>query len=215
MEDEAIRQAQEAGEAEAPLETEAPEPAENPEVVPEDGAEPEAGETAGPAAKEKRFGRRKDREAELKKKLEEEKAAHAAQLAAEKDQYLRLAAEYDNYRRRSQKEKETIYGDGKSDTVVQLLPVYDNLERALKTPCTDAAFLKGVEMTMTQLTEIFTRLGITVIDPVGQPFDPAEQNAVLHVEDESLGENTVVETFQKGFRLGDKVIRFAMVKVAN
>ena len=136
-------------------------------------------------------------------------------LAAEKDKYLRLAAEYDNYRKRSQKEKENIYGDAKADTVLQLLPVYDNLERALKADCSDDAFYKGVEMIMDQLMGIFAKLGVEVIQTEGQTFDPALHNAVIHVEDESLGENVVAEEFQKGFTLNGKVIRFAMVKVAN
>ncbi len=163
--------------------------------------------------KERKFGRKK--EGELKKKLEALKAETEALLAAEKDKYLRLAAEYDNYRRRSQKEKENTYSDGKADTVLQLLPVYDNLARALKAECSDPNFYKGVEMTMTQLMDIFAKLGVTPIEAEGQPFDPAEHNAVVHVEDEALGESIVVEEFQKGFKLNDKVIRFAMVKVAN
>ncbi len=176
--------------------------------------ETEAPETEGAAPeKERKFGRKK--ESELKKKLEALKAETEAALAAEKDKYLRLAAEYDNYRRRSQKEKENVYSDGKADTVLQLLPVYDNLARALKAECSDPNFYKGVEMTMTQLLDIFAKLGVTPIEAEGQPFDPAEHNAVVHVEDESLGENLVVEEFQKGFKLNDKVIRFAMVKVAN
>ena len=173
---------------------------------------PEAEESAAPE-KERKFGRKKENE--LKKKLEAFKAETEAALAAEKDKYLRLAAEYDNYRRRSQKEKETTYSDGKADTVLQLLPVYDNLARALKAECSDPNFYKGVEMTMTQLLGIFEKLGVTPIEAEGQPFDPAEHNAVVHVEDEALGENVVVEEFQKGFKLNDKVIRFAMVKVAN
>lgn len=177
-------------------------------------AEAEAPETEEAAPeKERRFGRKK--EGELKKKLETLKAEMEALLAAEKDKYLRLAAEYDNYRRRSQKEKENTYSDGKADTVLQLLPVYDNLARALKAECSDPNFYKGVEMTMTQLLDIFAKLGVTPIEAEGQPFDPAEHNAVVHVEDETLGENIVVEEFQKGFKLNDKVIRFAMVKVAN
>ena len=180
------------------------------EQAPETASEPAEEEAP---EKEKRFGRKK--EGELKKKLEALKAETAAALAAEKDKYLRLDAEYDNYRRRSQKEKESLYSDGKADTVLQLLPVYDNLERALKAECTDPNFYRGVEMTMTQLTEIFAKLGVTPIEAAGQHFDPAEHNAVVHVEDDTLGENLVVEEFQKGFKLGDKVIRFAMVKVAN
>ena len=173
---------------------------------------PEAEEAAVPE-KERKFGRKKENE--LKKKLESLKAETDAALAAEKDKYLRLAAEYDNYRRRSQKEKENVYSDGKADTVLQLLPVYDNLARALKAECSDPNFYKGVEMTMTQLLGIFEKLGVTPIEAEGQPFDPAEHNAVVHVEDEAMGENIVVEEFQKGFKLNDKVIRFAMVKVAN
>lgn len=188
--------------------------------TPEEGKkEPEAAAAGTPETeetapeKERKFGRKK--EGELKKKLEALKAETEAALAAEKDKYLRLAAEYDNYRRRSQKEKENTYSDGKADTVLQLLPVYDNLARALKAECSDPNFYKGVEMTMTQLLGIFEKLGVTPIEAEGQPFDPTEHNAVVHVEDETLGENLVVEEFQKGFKLNDKVIRFAMVKVAN
>ena len=193
-------------------ETEAAETEKQETQAPEAEAEAPEAEEAAPE-KERRFGRKK--EGELKKKLEALKAETEALLAAEKDKYLRLAAEYDNYRRRSQKEKENTYSDGKADTVLQLLPVYDNLARALKAECSDPNFYKGVEMTMTQLLSIFEKLGVTPIEAEGQPFDPAEHNAVVHVEDESLGENLVVEEFQKGFKLNDKVIRFAMVKVAN
>ncbi len=195
------------------------ETAEETETPEEEKKEPEAAAAGTPETeetapeKERKFGRKK--EGELKKKLEALKAETEAALAAEKDKYLRLAAEYDNYRRRSQKEKENTYSDGKADTVLQLLPVYDNLARALKAECSDPNFYKGVEMTMTQLLGIFEKLGVTPIEAEGQPFDPAEHNAVVHVEDEALGENLVVEEFQKGFKLNDKVIRFAMVKVAN
>lgn len=195
------------------------ETAEETETPEEEKKEPEAAAAGTPETeetapeKERKFGRKK--EGELKKKLEALKAETEAALAAEKDKYLRLAAEYDNYRRRSQKEKENTYSDGKADTVLQLLPVYDNLARALKAECSDPNFYKGVEMTMTQLLSIFEKLGVTPIEAEGQPFDPAEHNAVVHVEDETLGENLVVEEFQKGFKLNDKVIRFAMVKVAN
>ena len=138
-----------------------------------------------------------------------------ALVAAEKDKYLRLAAEYDNFRKRSQKEREALYADIRCDTVAKLLPVYDNLERALNTPCGDEAFYKGVEMTMTQLKGIFETMGITPIEAVGAPFDPSVHNAVMHVDDPEQGESVVVEEFQKGFMLGDRVIRFSMVKVAN
>ena len=137
------------------------------------------------------------------------------QTARQEDKYLRLAAEYDNYRRRTAKEKESIWADVKAETAAAFLPVYDNLERALKQESSDEAFKKGVEMTMNQLKEVLSKLGIAEIPALGQPFDPNLHNAVMHVEDESLGENTVAEVFQAGFTLGEKVIRFAMVKVAN
>lgn len=136
-------------------------------------------------------------------------------LAQQEDKFLRLAAEYDNFRRRTQKEKESIYTDAKADTVKALLPVYDNLERALKAETADEAYKQGVEMTMAGLKKAFESLGVTEIDAAGQPFDPNIHNAVMHIDDESLGENVVAEVFQAGFMLGDKVIRFAMVKVAN
>ena len=136
-------------------------------------------------------------------------------LADKEDQYLRLAAEYDNFRKRSQKEKEGLYQGAKSDAVAAFLPVYDNLDRALKQETADEAYKKGVEMTMTGLKDILAKLGVEEIPALGETFDPALHNAVMHVEDESAGENTVVDVFQAGFRLGDKVIRFAMVKVAN
>ncbi len=137
------------------------------------------------------------------------------QVAQQEDKYLRLAAEYDNYRRRTAKEKDSIWNDAKADAAQAFLPVYDNLERALKQQTADEAFKKGVEMTMTQLKTVLEKLGITEIQALGQTFDPNLHNAVMHVEDENFGENTVCEVFQAGFMLGDKVIRFAMVKVAN
>ena len=137
------------------------------------------------------------------------------ELAAEKDKYLRLAAEYDNYRRRSARERENLYADVKADTLLRLLPVYDNLERALKQACEDAAFKKGVEMTMTELVKILTGLGVEIFGEPGDSFDPSLHNAVMHTEDESLGENVIAQVFQKGFKIGEKVVRFAMVQVAN
>ena len=136
-------------------------------------------------------------------------------LLQEQSKFLRLAAEYDNYRKRTAKEKESIWADAKASVVASFLPVYDNLERALKQDTADEAYKKGVEMTMTQLKDVLSKLGVTEIDAAGQPFDPKLHNAVMHVEDENLGENTVAEVFQAGFQLGEKVIRFAMVKVAN
>ena len=131
------------------------------------------------------------------------------------DSHLRLAADYDNYRKRTAKEKDAAYGNGKADAVEKLLPVYDNLERALNQPTEDAAYKKGVEMTMTELTKILTALGVEIFGAVGETFDPQLHNAVMHTEDESLGENVISQVFQKGFKLGEKIVRFAMVQVAN
>ncbi len=136
-------------------------------------------------------------------------------LAEAADKYLRLAAEYDNYRKRTAKEKESIWPEAKAQTVAAFLPVYDNLERALKQPTTDEAYKKGVEMTMKGLQDALTGLGVEVIPALGETFDPNRHNAVMHVDDEEAGENTIVEVFQQGFVCGEKVIRFSMVKVAN
>ncbi len=138
-----------------------------------------------------------------------------AQLREQEDKYLRLLAEYDNYRKRSQKEKDAAWNNAKADTVKEILPVYDNLDRALKQECADEAYAKGVQMTMTQLKTVLEKLGLEEIPAQGETFDPAVHNAVMHCEDETLGENTVAEVFQAGFKLGDKIIRHAMVKVAN
>ena len=134
---------------------------------------------------------------------------------AEHDSYLRLAADYDNFRKRTVKEKEASYGNGKADAVAKLLPVYDNLERALNQPTEDTAYKKGVELTMTELVKIFTGLGVEIFGEVGDSFDPNLHNAVMHIENEELGENVISQVFQKGFKIGDKVVRFAMVQVAN
>ena len=162
----------------------------------------------------------KEESAEEAPKSEAEKTANALArakkaLAAQEDSYLRLAAEYDNFRRRSAKEKSDAYTNAKADAALKFLPVYDNLERALQTGTEDAAFLKGVEMTMTQLLEVLESLDIRPLEAVGKPFDPNFHNAVAHIDDESLGENTVAACFQTGFIMGEKVIRFAMVQVAN
>ena len=134
---------------------------------------------------------------------------------AEHDSYLRLAADYDNYRKRTLKEKEQAYGHGKADAVEKLLPVYDNLERALAQSTEDEAYKKGVEMTMTQLTGILEGLGVEIFGAEGDAFDPNIHNAIMHTEAEGVEENTITKVFQKGFKLGDKIVRFAMVEVAN
>ena len=132
------------------------------------------------------------------------------------DRYLRMAAEYDNFRKRSQREREQSYNDAVSHAVKALLPTYDNLERAIKAETADTEYKKGVEMTMTQLVESLKGLNVTIIEAsAGTGFDPNFHNAVMHVEDDSLGENVIAEVFQQGFQIGDKVIRHAMVKVAN
>ena len=134
---------------------------------------------------------------------------------AEHDAHLRLAAEYDNFRKRTIKEKEASYGNGKADAVAKMLPVYDNLERALNQETADAAYKKGVEMTMNELVKIFTSLGVEIFGNVGDEFDPNLHIAVMHIENEELPENSISAVIQKGFKIGDKVVRFAMVQVAN
>ena len=141
--------------------------------------------------------------------------AHKAALREQEDKYMRLLAEYDNYRKRSQKEKETAWTTAKADTAKEFLPVYDNLERALKQETADEAYAKGVQMIMTQFKTTLEKLGIQEIPALGETFDPNLHNAVMHIEDENLSENVVAEVFQTGFQTGDKIIRHAMVKVAN
>ncbi len=139
----------------------------------------------------------------------------AQQLKAAEDRYMRLAAEYDNFRKRSARERDALFADVRSDTVVKFLPVYDNLLRAIAmTPEGDPG-RKGIEMTLAQFETVLTKLGVTPIEALGQSFDPALHNAVMHTEDPEQGESVVVEEFEKGFKMGDKVIRFSMVKVAN
>ena len=176
--------------------------------------EPDKTETAQAKAPEQ--------EAKAEKPEPEKKPAEPTELekalkaqAQEHDQYLRLAAEYDNFRKRSQREKDAIYQNAVADTAKKLLPIYDNLERALKNDTTDEAFKKGVEMTMTELVKILNGLGVEIFGQVGDSFDPNLHNAVMHTENEELGENVIAQVFQKGFKLGDKVVRFAMVQVAN
>lgn len=172
-------------------------------------------EKAGEGKKEKAPKKEKTDAAKLAA-AEEKAQGLEKQLADAKDQLLRTAAEYDNFRKRSQREREQAYTDAVSRAVTALLPTYDNLERALKAETADTEYKKGVELTMTQLTESLKGINVTVIDAAaGTAFDPNFHNAVMHVEDESLGENVIAETFQQGFQIGDKVIRHAMVKVAN
>ena len=136
-------------------------------------------------------------------------------LSEGSDKYLRLAAEYDNYRKRTTKEKESIYTDAKVDTIKPFLDVYDNLVRGVAQFEEGDSHRQGLELIAKQFLTVLEKLGVKEIEAEGQPFDPEKHNAVMHVEDENVGENTIVEVFQKGFTLNDKVIRFAMVKVAN
>ncbi len=150
----------------------------------------------------------KKENAELKEKL----AAAESELAEQKDKYLRLMAEYDNFRRRSQKEKEGIYSDAYGEALKAILPVSDNLELALRYSEGDKV-VEGVRMVLNQLKDALSKLGIEEIET--KTFDPNVHNAVMHVEDDAYGENEIVEVFQKGYRKGDRIIRCAMVKVAN
>ena len=189
------------------------------EAVPEEtkAEEPEAKEEAElpPEAPEEEA---KQEEAKLEEAKPEEKPAGEKkpdELAALNDRYLRICAEYDNFRRRSQKEKDALYGDIRANTLKAFLPVYDNLVRALAQPTEDEAYKKGVEMIMTQFNSIMEKMGVTPMDCLGKKFDPAFHNAVMHVDDADKGENEIVEVFQQGFVMGDKIVRHAMVKVAN
>ena len=159
--------------------------------------------------------RAKKAEAEIAE-LTERLAASEAALAEEKEKYLRMLAEYDNFRRRTAKEKDGIYADAMADTVKAILPVIDNLERAaagVPEGEAESAFAKGVAMTLKSAVDTLAKLGVTEIET--ETFDPNVHNAVMHVEDETLPEGAVVEVFQKGYKKDDRVIRYAMVKVAN
>ena len=180
------------------------------EAKPESEAKPETEEKAG--TEEKAEAEEKTGEKPAEETVEQSKDSA---LAAMNDKYLRLCAEYDNFRKRSQKEKDALYTDVKASAVTAFLPVYDNLVRALKQSTEDEAYKKGVEMIMSQFKATMEKLGVKEMDCLGQKFDPAYHNAVMHVDDEEKGDNEIVEVFQQGFMLGDKVIRFAMVKVAN
>ncbi len=181
--------------AEAPVE-------ETTEVI-EDVAETEETSDDTPYTKE-------ERSAVAKKMIELEKA-----LADEKDKYLRVVAEYDNFRKRSLNDRLNAAADASAKTIVEILSVIDNFERALAAECTDANYKKGVEMIFNQYVEVLGKLDVKEIEALNKPFDPNFHNAVNQIEDENFGENTVCQVFQKGYMLGDKVIRCAMVVVAN
>ena len=151
------------------------------------------------------------------KKAEAEIEKLNADLASEHEKYMRLYAEYDNFRKRSAKERESIYSDAYCDALTQILPILDTLERATQfsTEEADSPMAKGLEMTLKSFTETLGKMGVSEIDALGAEFDPNLHNAVMHVEDENSGENTVVEVFVKGYKKGDKILRHSMVKVAN
>ena len=199
----------------------APETAPAAEDVKTDTAAPAAEDAkTAPAAETEEIPVKKADKKEAQKEKEpkekkETKKEIEADLAAEKDKYLRLLAEYDNYRRRSTREREAIYADVRCDTLKKFLPVYDSLSRALaQTPDDDPA-RKGLEGIMNQYNTALNQLGVTAIEAVGQPFDANRHNAVMHIEDDAYGEGIVVEEFDKGFCIGDRVLRYSVVKVAN
>ena len=183
------------------------------EAAPAEAVEaPETAETAeapeGPAAEGKKGKKKKSRKAEALEACEAEKKKL-------EDRYLRLMAEYDNYRRRTQKERENIYPDAVADTLKELLPVLDNLQRALDTPCADENYITGIQMIRTGLEEFLKKMGVETFGKAGEPFDPNLHNAVMHIEDENLEKNVVAQVFQSGYRRGDRILRHAMVQQAN
>lgn len=191
---------------------------EEPKEVPQEEAPPaeEAPETAEKTEKAPKSRKKKEKTYTLTREQMEAAELAARQLESVKDQFVRLTAEYDNYRKRTAKEKDNLYQDAKADTIKEFLAVYDNLERAVATEGDeDSPHKKGLEMIFHQYQEILKKLGVTEIEAQGQPFDPEKHNAVMHIDDENLGENVVSQVFQAGFLLGDKVIRHAIVQVAN
>ena len=170
--------------------------------------------------------KKEDIEKEAVEEVTEEAAEEVVASEEEKkiaelsDKILRITAEYENYRKRTQKEKESLYEMAKADTIAAFLPLFDNIEKAIKVKPSDAsgewkAFSEGVDLMKKQMADILTNLGATAIDAVGEEFNPEWHNAVMHVEDDSVGEGVIVEEFQKGFKIGDRVIRHSVVKVAN
>ena len=176
----------------------------------------EAPETAEKAEKPGKGKKKKEKTYTLTQSQMEAAELAAKQLESVKDQFVRLTAEYDNYRKRTAKEKDSLYQDAKADTIREFLAVYDNLERAVSTEGDeDSPHKKGLEMIFHQYQEILKKLGVTEIEAQGAPFDPEKHNAVMHIDDENYGENVISQVFQAGFVLGDKVIRHAIVQVAN
>ena len=190
------------------------------EETPEAQAAPEQEAAAAEetAAEPKKGKKKKEKEKTytLTQQQMEAMELAAKQLESVKDQFVRLTAEYDNYRKRTTKEKDNIYQDSKADTIKAFLAVYDNLERAVATEGDeDSPHKKGLEMIFHQFQDILAKLGVTELEAKGKEFDPETMNAVMHIDDESLGENVVAQVFQAGFKMGDKVVRHAIVQVAN
>ena len=199
----------------------APEAADNTAEEPdEDTVAAEAKEVPSEASSEepakKGFGgKKKSADSKELKKLKEELMKARDELEEAKSRYMRLAAEYDNYKKRTAREMDSRYADAKLDVLKELLPILDNFERGLEVACSDSAYKEGVELIFKQFTDLLAQQGVTEIEAIGQTFDPNFHNAVMHIEDESLGENTIAEVFMKGYKQGDKVLRHSMVKVAN
>lgn len=161
---------------------------------------------------------KEDNQEPEKEEVKEEKSQEeilSENLKDSQDKYLRLMAEYDNFRKRSAKERLEINANATANVIGEILPVFDNFERALLTETTDESYKAGVEMIFNQFNEMLKKLNVEIIDPTGETFDPNIANAVNQIEDPELGENVVAQTFQKGCKIGDKVIRYAMVVVAN
>lgn len=191
---------------------------EEPKEQPQEEAPPaeESAESAEKAEKAPKGKKKKEKTYTLTQAQMEAAELAAKQLESVKDQFVRLTAEYDNYRKRTAKEKDSLYQDAKADTIKEFLAVYDNLQRAVSTEGDeDSPHKKGLEMIFHQYQEILKKLGVTEIEAQGQTFDPEKHNAVMHIDDENYGENVVSQVFQAGFMLGDKVIRHAIVQVAN
>ena len=191
------------------------------EVVAEEVNQPEAeaaaeadGGNSADKKEDKSFFTKKKSGGETKK-LKEELAALQKQVEEIQNRYVRLAAEYDNYKKRTARELDARYADAKSDVLKTILPVIDNFERGLAMETEDAAYKEGVELIFKQFLDLLNQHGVTEIEAQGKVFDPELHNAVMHVEDENAGENEIVEVFMKGYKQGDKVLRHSMVKVAN
>ena len=203
-------------ETKQPAEETPEEPKEQPQEEAPPAEEKGAAESAEKAEKAPKGKKKKEKTYTLTQAQMEAAELAAKQLESVKDQFVRLTAEYDNYRKRTAKEKDSLYQDAKADTIREFLAVYDNLERAVSTEGDeDSPHKKGLEMIFHQYQEILKKLGVTEIEAQGAPFDPEKHNAVMHIDDENFGENVVSQVFQAGFMLGDKVIRHAIVQVAN